>query len=166
MRKAPVSETRVRSGGGTQRSRPATGRRRGPRIDLTRIPPGWAAGALLVAAALILAVWILSMSAGETETLPTAATPGPTPVVSPTVAPPAPPRVQVGGWVRVRGTEGGDLRLRATPGLSGETLAFVQEGSLLRVLEGPVEADGYTWWRVQAPEDQTGWAAGQWLAPE
>ena len=145
--------------------RPARGTRRRPKVDLTRIPPGWAAGAFLVLAALALAVWILSMPSGETEAPPTAAVPGPTPSPSPAPSP-VPPRVAVGGWVRVRGTEGGDLRLRSAPSLSGETRALVKEGTLLRVLEGPVEADGYTWWRVQSPEDQTGWAAGQWLAPE
>ncbi|MGQ9715092.1 MAG: SH3 domain-containing protein [Anaerolineae bacterium] len=134
-------------------------------MDLTRIPPGWAAGAILVVAALALAVWILSMPPGEAEAPPAATLPGPPP--SPSPAPrPEPPRVEPGGWVRVRGTEGEDLRLRAAPSLRGETLSFVKEGTLLRVLEGPVEADGYTWWRVQSPEDQVGWAAGQWLAPE
>ncbi|MGC8839235.1 MAG: SH3 domain-containing protein [Anaerolineae bacterium] len=154
-----VSEPSVRFGG-ARHGRPARTVRRGPRVDLTRIPPGWAAGTLLVVAALALAVWILSMPPGETEALPPPTVPGPTPSPSP-----APPRVEVGGWVQVQGTEGEDLRLRAAPGLGGETIALVQEGTLLRVLEGPVEADGYTWWRVQSPEDQTGWAAGQWLAP-
>lgn len=145
-------------------------RARGPRLDLTRIPPGWAAGALLVAAAVVLALWILSMPGpeGAAPTIPAAA-PSPATAAPPpaTAAPTSPtPALRVGGWAKVHGTEGQDLRLRAAPGLSSETLALVEEGTLLRVVEGPSQADGYTWWRVQAPDDRSGWAAGQWLAPQ
>lgn len=165
MDKGRVRGARGRSESRSRPARPAKGAPREPRVDLTRIPPGWAAGAFLVVAALALAVWILSMPSGQTGVPPTVAVPGPLP--SPSPAPSSElPRVEPGGWVRVRGTEGEDLRLRAAPSLRGETLSFVKEGTLLRVLEGPVEADGYTWWRVQSPEDRAGWAAGQWLAPE
>ncbi|MBC7224703.1 MAG: SH3 domain-containing protein [Anaerolineae bacterium] len=155
-----------------RKSPPAGTPRRGPKLDLTRIPPGWAAGALLVAAAVVLALWILSMPGGEPEgTAPATPLAAPSPA---TAAPPpataAPtssaPALRVGGWAKVQGTEGQDLRLRAAPGLSSETLALVEEGTLLRILEGPAQADGYTWWRVQAPDDRSGWAAGQWLAPQ
>ncbi len=165
MGKRQVQEAREQPGGRARPARPIRGARQGPSLDLTRIPPGWAAGTLLVLAALALAVWILSMPAGETETPPTAA-PASTSPATAAVPSPEPPRVQVGGWVRVQGTEGGDLRLRAAPGLGGETLALAKEGTVLRVLEGPVEADGYTWWRVQSAEGQAGWAAGQWLVPQ
>lgn len=165
MDRRQVREARGQPEGGPRPARPATAARRGPRLDLTRIPPGWVAGTLLVVGALALAVWILSMPAGKTEAPPPAA-PVPTPLTTAATSSPEPPRVRVGGWVRVQGTEGGDLRLRAAPSLGGETLALAKEGTLLRVLEGPVEADGYTWWRVQAPDGQAGWAAGQWLVPQ
>ncbi|MGQ9586552.1 MAG: SH3 domain-containing protein [Anaerolineae bacterium] len=90
-----------------------------------------------------------------TATMPAATSPSPT----------EPPQIQVGGVVRVTGTEGKDLRLRETPSLGSATLRLVKEGTVLQVVEGPVEADGYVWWKVRDQRGQAGWAAGNWLAP-
>lgn len=142
---------------------PRPPRRKGPGIDLTRIPPGWVAGGLLILAAVVLAVWILTMPSGEQPpATPTAAPPSPTAAGS---AAPA-PQVQVGVIVKVAGTEGEDLRLRAEPSLNAATLRLVEEGAVLQVVEGPVRADGYVWWKVRDQQGRTGWAAGDWLAPQ
>ena len=63
----------------------------------------------------------------------------------------------------VRG-DGDCLRLRASPGLSGQRLTCMPDGSSVLVLEGTVEADGFEWQRLQF-QDQTGWAATEFLAP-
>jgi DnaJ-class molecular chaperone len=75
------------------------------------------------------------------------------------------PVVAVGGQVVVTGTEDAKLKLRAGPGLNQETLLFVEDGTLLQVLEGPESGDGYIWWKVQVPDGQVGWVAGEWLEP-
>jgi len=70
-----------------------------------------------------------------------------------------------GGQAIIRGTEEQKLRLRAEPGLTQETLRILDEGTQLKVLEGPETMDGYKWWKVQTEDGQIGWVAGNWLAP-
>ncbi|HSV86038.1 MAG TPA: hypothetical protein VLH85_05650 [Levilinea sp.] len=74
-----------------------------------------------------------------------------------------PAEIYAGGRVRVD-TGGLRLRSRDLPGLSGTVIAMFEPGDILQVLDGPVEADGYTWWRVQAG-DQAGWSAADFMTP-
>jgi hypothetical protein len=90
-------------------------------------------------------------------------TPTETPVPTATATPV--PVVMSGGQVVVKGTEGQQLRLRAGPALTQETLRIVEEGTILKVLEGPEAADGFQWWKVQTDDGVTGWVAGNWLVP-
>lgn len=90
-------------------------------------------------------------------------TPTVTPVPTATATPV--PVIMPGGQVTVKGTEGQQLRLRAGPALTQETLRIVEEGTVLKVLEGPEAADGFNWWKVQTDDGVTGWVAGNWLVP-
>ncbi|MEW5872979.1 MAG: DUF3160 domain-containing protein [Chloroflexota bacterium] len=59
-----------------------------------------------------------------------------------------------------RVTEAGDkLNVRNGPGLSYPVLTQLAAGDYVTIVEGPVVADGYTWWRVQLSwgEWQSGW---------
>jgi len=40
-----------------------------------------------------------------------------------------------------------------------------EEGTEFIVVDGPRQADGLTWWQIQAPDNpaQTGWAASNYL---
>jgi hypothetical protein len=66
---------------------------------------------------------------------------------------------------------GNPLRLRGGPSTKEQVVGRLPEGTLVQILEGPVEADGYTWWRVQTPK-LSGWAAERspegvvWLVPK
>lgn len=75
--------------------------------------------------------------------------------------------IGVGAYVQVTGTSGAGLRMRAEPGLAGAVNFTALDAEVFLVIEGPVEADGYTWWRLEAPYDQTrtGWSAGNFLTP-
>lgn len=75
------------------------------------------------------------------------------------------PQVMPGVQVTVSGTVGQNLRLRAGPGLTQETLSILEEGTRLTVLEGSEAADGYEWWKVRTDDGQEGWVAGNWLIP-
>jgi len=90
-------------------------------------------------------------------------TPTSTPVPTATATPV--PVVMPGGQVVVKGTDGQQLRLRAGPALNQETLRIVEEGTILKVLEGPEAADGFQWWKVQTGDGVIGWVAGNWLVP-
>ena len=55
--------------------------------------------------------------------------------------------------------EGANLNLRETPSLDGAVLQKLQPGDTVTILDGPAEADGYTWWYMQVETDGIeGWA--------
>lgn len=55
------------------------------------------------------------------------------------------------------------INLRSGAGLSGELLAVLPTNETGTVVDGPREADGYTWYRVETAA-ATGWAAAQYLS--
>lgn len=75
--------------------------------------------------------------------------------------------IGVGAYVQVIGTEGAGLRMRANPGLNTAINFTALDSEVFLVIDGPVELDGYTWWHLEAPYDQTrnGWSAGDFLTP-
>ena len=81
-----------------------------------------------------------------------------TPTLSPDV-------IGVGGYVQITGTEGDGLRLRANPGLNSEPVFLGYDEEVFEVRDGPQATDGYTWWYLVAPYDETraGWAAADFL---
>jgi hypothetical protein len=74
------------------------------------------------------------------------------------VAPSGSPIV-IGGTVRV--TTG--LNVRTEPGTSGSKITTMAAGSTGTVLDGPVSAEGYTWWKISYDDGITGWSADNWL---
>jgi len=88
-----------------------------------------------------------------------------TPTPKPTPTPTVPTEIAVGGYVKVVGAEADKLSYRSGPGLNYARLDFIKDGTILKVLEGPEEADGYTWWRLQDKDGFIGWAADDWLKP-
>jgi hypothetical protein len=73
--------------------------------------------------------------------------------------------VVVGSIVAVYGTEGDGLRLRAAPSTSGTIRVLGGESEVFTVQDGPVEADGRTWFYIVSPSDATraGWAVADYL---
>jgi len=101
-----------------------------------------------------------------TPALPTVAPlPTATPTPKPTPTPSVPTKIEVGGYVKVVGAEADALSYRSGPGLNYARLTIVKDGTILKVLEGPGEADGYTWWRLEDEDGFIGWAAEDWLKP-
>jgi hypothetical protein len=90
-------------------------------------------------------------------------TPSPLP---PTATPtPLPGAIGLGAFVQISGTEGQGLRLRAGPGLGNDQLFLGYDSEVYQVVDGPVDADGHTWWKLTAPYDatRTGWAVQDYL---
>jgi len=77
-----------------------------------------------------------------------------------------PGTIALNTYVQITGTGGDGLRLRASPGLASDPLFFGNESEVFLVTGGPEQADGYTWWYLTAPYDQTraGWAVASFLA--
>lgn len=64
----------------------------------------------------------------------------------------------------------GGLNYRQRPGLGAAVIMVVRDGTQGEVLDGPVHADGYTWWQLGLPGygpdgNPAGWAAGTFLVP-
>ncbi len=142
----------------------------------------WLLGALL-GLAVIIVVWILLFVA-PLPSVPADAVPPYFTVYPPPTFTPIPPlatltpfytltpalptvipgMIGIGGMVEV--TEDG-LRLRDSPSLSGKILSQASAHELFTVIEGPRQADGYTWWLLQGVFDTTrqGWAVESYLKP-
>jgi hypothetical protein len=91
----------------------------------------------------------------------------------PTITPsslPQPLVLRIDGDAQVANTEGRPLRGRQKPSLTSPPQVGFKEGERVRIREGPVEADGYIWWRVEGPSG-VGWSAERskegviWLQP-
>jgi hypothetical protein len=89
----------------------------------------------------------------------------PTPTIDPFASPTSPAGIAVGNYVQITGTEGQGLRIRADPGLDGEFKFLAYDSEVFVVKDGPRELDGYVWWYLVAPYDETrdGWAAADFL---
>lgn len=88
------------------------------------------------------------------------------PELTPVVFTPTPQRIQVGSQVAVDGVGANKLNVRDNPGSIGTSVLFrADEGTLFEVIDGPSQADGFTWWRIQAVNNpsQAGWAASNYL---
>jgi len=106
----------------------------------------------------------LTVIPAPTSTPEVTATFTPDPLIygTPTLAPDV---IGVGGYVQITGTEGEGLRLRSDPGLNGTSVFLGYDEEVFEVRDGPQNADGYTWWYLVAPYDETraGWAAEDFL---
>jgi beta propeller repeat protein len=81
---------------------------------------------------------------------------------APAAAPaPAPVVVQV----RVVGTDGAGVKLRAAPGLDGAPIRTIPEGTVLVSTGETRQADGLTWRSVRDADGRDGWVAAEYVAP-
>ncbi len=99
-------------------------------------------------------------AAAETASAPETATPPPA----------AATKIEVDGYVKVVGTDGVGLSMRAGPGRNNARLGVAEEGDdfQLLVLEGPRDDENqedYVWWFVRAPDGTEGWVVEDFLVP-
>jgi hypothetical protein len=71
----------------------------------------------------------------------------------------------VGRMVRVSSTANGGLNLRSAPGVDNPSLFLAGVDEIYLILDGPVTADGYSWWNLTSPDqpNHNGWAVGDFL---
>ena len=89
-----------------------------------------------------------------------------TATIDPFAPTPAPTGIALGNYVQISGTEGEGLRIRSEPGLNGEFEFLGYDSEVFIIKDGPRQADGFTWWYLVAPYDETrnGWAAADFLS--
>jgi hypothetical protein len=90
----------------------------------------------------------------------------PTPTIDPFASPTSPAGIAIGNYVQISGTNGEGLRIRKEPGLDGEFEFLGYDSEVFVIQDGPREVDGYIWWYLVAPYDDTrvGWAAADFLS--
>lgn len=88
-----------------------------------------------------------------------------TPTIDPFAPTVAPTGIAIGNYVQITGTEGQGLRIRSEPNLNGNPVFLGYDSEVFIVKDGPREADGFVWWYLAAPYDDTrvGWAAADFL---
>ena len=158
-----------------------------PRRRLGRTGPVWVIGGIALVV-IVGVVWLaVSRLAGLSDDpsqalaeptvqqleAPTATAAPPTATAGPSPTP-APVRLPIGANVIVGDTEGQGVMLRANPGVFGEVVDIIGEGTKVVVMEAePVEADGYLWYRMRVPDgvDENGdplvgWSASDFFVVE
>ena len=89
----------------------------------------------------------------------------PEPTVVPTPIPqPATQPAPVVERVRVTGTSGSGVNLRAKAGERGTRIKTVAEGTTLELVGADEMADGISWRNVREPGGSTGWVAAKFVA--
>ena len=71
----------------------------------------------------------------------------------------------VGAYVKVANTQGAGLRVRSAGSTSAGGKFVAMDEEVFFITGGPEQADGYTWWQLEAPydENRSGWAVGNFL---
>jgi hypothetical protein len=83
------------------------------------------------------------------------------PRVTPTPAAETP--IAVGNQVVVDRISGQRLLARSQPGVEHDVSARFARDSILLVVDGPVSADGHTWWKLKGGAG-TGWCSEDWVS--
>jgi hypothetical protein len=112
-------------------------------------------------AAIIIATPTVAKPVATRTPLPTSTvTPTPLPTVTPT-----PGVIGIGAFVKVVNAGPQGLSFRKDPGLQGQRLKGLPDGTVLRVVDGPKDVDQLRWWKLQSPTDpnDVGWAAADYL---
>jgi hypothetical protein len=99
------------------------------------------------------------VQAPVTELVPTVV---PTPIPPPST--PVPEPTPVVERVKVAGTLGAGVNLRAKAGEKGQRLKSMPEGSVLEIIGADQTADGLTWRNVRDASGASGWMAAKFLA--
>jgi len=156
----------------------AEGRRRLGRTATPRLALGLALLGLLavavwwgVQAILLPPVATATPTAMVTLAIVAPATSAPTPGATTAVATPVPPAAAVrpegpfvaGARVHIVDTGGTGARFRSGPGTNFLTLAILEDGTQMRVVEGPEDADARVWWRLELEDGTVGWIAQELL---
>ena len=150
-----------------------------------RIHPLAYVGAIVFAALLLgLAYMFLRIGAGRSQTPQTTLTPLavtilpaptetpvtiiPTSIFTPTPTPelgPLPGIMGIGAYAKVSNTGGAGLRIRQSATTEALTQFIAMDEEVFKIIGGPVEKNGFTWWQLEANYDKnrTGWAAEEYL---
>jgi len=112
---------------------------------------------------------IVKVIEAPTQT-PLGRVPTPTPTSLPSSSQEAPTpmgdiNIKVGNYVQVNGTGGDGLRLHSSASVSSKVNYVAIEAEVSVVKDGPTDADGYVWWKLEDPytDNAVGWGVANYL---
>lgn len=88
------------------------------------------------------------------------------PTLAPVQLSPTPAPIRIGSVVAVEGVDLDTLNVRSSASLTESSVLFrAQEAEVFNVIDGPEQNSGFTWWRIQDPNDvnRVGWAVSNFL---
>jgi len=50
------------------------------------------------------------------------------------------------------------LNIRSQPSTGGQTVVALNTGRRVQIVDGPISAEGYTWWKIDDRSGNVGWA--------
>src|SRR5690606_27371358 len=68
------------------------------------------------------------------------------------------PELEIGGKATIATSNGDALNVRSDAGTIYEIRAKARPGTVVDVVDGPRDADGFTWWYIKLPDGHAGWA--------
>lgn len=68
------------------------------------------------------------------------------------------PELEIGGKATIATSNGDSLNVRSDAGTAYEIRAKARPGTVVDVVDGPRDADGFTWWYIELPDGRAGWA--------
>jgi hypothetical protein len=71
-----------------------------------------------------------------------------------------PPNLAVGQNVVIT-VKAGSLNLRDNPSTGARIKGYLPKDTVVTIIGGPINAEGYRWWQVRAPSGNEGWVADQ-----
>ena len=137
----------------------------------TEAPIHWPSAVVGLVLAVVVVVgvsWLaqprrLDTRVAQASVAATQATPEPTVIPTP-IPQPALQAAPVVERVRVIGTNGSGVNLRAKAGGRATRIKTLAEGTLLELAGADETADGMTWRNVREPGGSTGWVAAKFVA--
>ncbi|CAN5637454.1 hypothetical protein BH23CHL2_BH23CHL2_20150 [soil metagenome] len=71
--------------------------------------------------------------------------------------------IYLGATVEVANTDGAGVNVRAEPTTGSDVLTIFLDGTQIQVIDGPVEAEDFTWWQITGNEVAAGWIVEEYL---
>jgi len=72
--------------------------------------------------------------------------------------------LRIGAKPKVGNTGGVGLNMRSDAGTGHARVKTLREGSVVEVIGGPKEANGFTWWQVRDESGVAGWVVAKYLS--
>ena len=77
-----------------------------------------------------------------------------------------PAGLKVGEGAKITGTGGSGLNMRTEAASSSPHIRTLREGTVVELLDGPLQGGQHIWWKVRDDDGNTGWVVGQYLVPD